>query len=199
MAADQIIGLYERHAQAYDAERGRSLFEKAWLDRFLGLLPPAPAVLDIGCGHGEPIAAYLIGQGCRLTGIDSSPSLIALCRERFPAHRWSVADMRLLSLEQQFDGILAWDSFFHHTVEDQRRMFPLFRKHAASGAALMFTSGPYHGEAIGSYHGEPLYHASLAPEEYRSQLDTQGFEVVAHRADDPDCTGHTIWLAQLRP
>ena len=51
---------------------------------------------------------------------------------------------------------------------------------------------------VGSYHGEPLYHASLAPEEYRSLLDAHGFEVVAHKSDDPDCGGHTIWLAQLR-
>ena len=40
-------------------------------------------------------------------------------------------------------------------------MFPIFRDHAAAGCALMFTSGPSAGEAIGSYQGEPLYHASL--------------------------------------
>lgn len=197
-SADQIIGLYERHARAFDAERSRSLFEKAWLDRFMALLPQSPSVLDLGCGHGEPIAAYLIGHGCRLTGIDSSPSLIALCRDRFPGHVWTVADMRRLSLGRPFAGILAWDSVFHLAAEDQRRMFPLFRQHAASGAALMFTSGPRHGEAIGSYRGEPLHHASLAPEEYRALLSAEGFEVVAHEAEDPDCGGHTVWLAQLR-
>lgn len=36
--ADQIVSLYERHAHAYDVARGRSLFEKPWLDRFLSLL-----------------------------------------------------------------------------------------------------------------------------------------------------------------
>jgi hypothetical protein len=35
-------------------------------------------------------------------------------------------------------------------------MFPVFRIHAAPGAALLFSSGPRHGEAIGSYGGEPL-------------------------------------------
>lgn len=200
-SADQIIELYERHAQAYDAERGRSLFEKGWLDRFLQMLPPSGTVLDLdlGCGHGEPIAAYLVEKGCRLTGIDSSPSLIALCRARFPGHRWEVADMRRLKLNQRFDGILAWNSFFHLSVEDQRQMFAAFRQHAAPKAALMFTSGPHRGEAIGSYHGEPLYHASLAPEEYRALLAAEGYAVVAHKAEDPDCGGHTIWLAQLKP
>ena len=60
----------------------------------------------------------------------------------------------------------------------------------------MFTSGPAHGEAIGSYKGEPLYHASLDAAEYRALLNANGFEVVAHVVEDPDCGGHTVWLAQ---
>ena len=50
--------------------------------------------------------------------------------------------MRSLALGRTFDGIVAWDSFFHLTWDDQRRIFPVFRAHAATGAALMFTSGP---------------------------------------------------------
>ena len=61
----------------------------------------------------------------------------------------------------------------------------------------MFTSGPAHGEAIGSFAGEPLYHASLDPSEYRSLLDRNGFDVVSQVAEDPACGGHTVWLAQL--
>ena len=61
----------------------------------------------------------------------------------------------------------------------------------------MFTSGPAHGEAIGSYRGEPLYHASLDAAEYRALFSANGFDVVAHVVEDPDCGGHTVWLAQL--
>ena len=69
----------------------------------------------------------------------------------------------------------------------------------APDAALLFTSGPSHGEAVGSYRGEPLYHASLAEDEYRSLLRANGFVVVDHVAADPGCGGHTVWLAQLNP
>jgi hypothetical protein len=105
--------------------------------------------------------------------------------------------MRTLSLPQLFDGMLAWDSFFHLGPDDQRRMFPIFKQHAAPRAALMFTSGPAHGEAIGSYQGEPLYHASLDAAEYRALLKANGFEVVAQMTEDPECGNHTVWLAQL--
>jgi hypothetical protein len=124
--------------------------------------------------------------------------MIAMCESRLPAQTWIVADMRGLSLDRRFDGILAWDSFFHLTAGDQRRMFPVFRRHAAPEAALMFTSGPSHGEAIGTFHGEPLYHASLDPDEYRALLRENGFDVVSHVAEDLACGGHTVWLARAK-
>jgi 2-polyprenyl-3-methyl-5-hydroxy-6-metoxy-1,4-benzoquinol methylase len=194
--ADHIIALYERHAGAYDRLRGRSLFEKSWLDRFLALVPKGGSVLDIGCGMGEPIARYIIGSGRAVTGVDSSSSLIDLCKARYPTQTWRVADMRTLSLGMRFDGILAWDSFFHLTADDQRRMFRVFAAHAAPRAALLFTSGPSAGVAIGNFEGEPLYHASLDPDEYRTLLTESGFTVISHVADDAECGGHTVWLAQ---
>ena len=195
--AERIVGLYRRHAGAWAADRGNTLTEGAWLDRFLAPLPAGGAVLDIGCGSGEPIGRYAVGRGHPVTGVDASPGMIGLCRERLPDQGWRVADMRTLSLGRAFDGLLAWDSFFHLRHEDQRRMFPIFREHAAPGGALMFTSGPGYRVAIGSYRGEPLHHASLDEAEYRALLEANGFGVVAHVVDDPTCGGHTIWLARL--
>jgi SAM-dependent methyltransferase len=195
-AHTQIIDLYRRHADAWMTCRSTHLFEKAWLDRFLQTAPDQPTILDIGCGSGEPIGRYL-SQAGTLTGVDTSPELIAIARHRMTAPSWIVADMRTLDLNATFDAVLAWNSFFHLTQDDQRAMFPIFRKHAAPGAALMFTSGTSHGEAIGEFVGEPLYHASLDPAEYRALLDQHGFRVVDHVVEDPDCGNHTIWLAQL--
>jgi SAM-dependent methyltransferase len=196
--ADRIVDLYERKAHDWAADRRRQpyFFEQGWLDRFLGLAPKGSPILDIGCGFGRPIAAYLIAQGRAVTGVDSSPTMIELCRAEFPQHDWRVADMRRLDLGRRVGGILAWDSFFHLTYDDQRCMFPVFAAHALPGAPLMFTSGPEHGEAIGNLHGEPLYHASLAPDEYRALLAANGFTVTDARMNDAACGGHSIWLAQ---
>ena len=199
MSADDIIGLYERHAAEYDRDRGRSLQEKEWLDRFLERVQPAGTVLDIGCGMGEPIARYFLDHGFEVVGIDSSPAMIAMCRARFPGATWGVGDMRRLALERRFDGALAWDSFFHLSSDDQRAMFPAFAAHMMPGAPLMFTTGTSAGESIGSYRGEPLYHASLDAAEYRRLLATHQFSVRAYVPDDPDCGGHTVWLATYDP
>jgi SAM-dependent methyltransferase len=196
--AESIIDLYDRHAEVWGQERSCKLLEQDWLDRFLSVLPVGGSILDIGCGTAEPIARYIIEAGYVLTGTDSSPRMVDICKNRFPRHTWLVADMRTLFLSRRFDGLLAWDSFFHLSPEDQRKMFPVFRAHAAARAALLFTSGPAHGEAIGTYRGEPLYHGSLDEAEYRMLLDDHGFDVVTHVVEDPQCGGHTVWLARLK-
>ena len=195
--AEEIISLYERHAAAWERSRNSDRFiETEWMNRFLALLPPRSVILDIGCGSGRPLAEFFIENGFRVVGVDSSRTLISNCRARFPTQRWIVADMRTLSLNRKFQGIIAWDSFFHLSHEHQRAMFAIFSEHAAPGAALIFTTGTEHSEAIGSFHGERLYHASLSSDEYRELLGSHGFRVVCHQIDDPDCGGHTVWLAQ---
>jgi SAM-dependent methyltransferase len=198
MSSDAIISLYERHALEWVGDRGRQskFLEKAWLDRFAALPPAGGTILDLGCGPGKPMAAYLLTQDFDVCGVDSSPTMISPCRKHFPDRQWIVADMRTLDLQRCFDGVMAWDGFFHLSYDDQRRMFPIFRAHAVPGAPLLFTSGPRHGEAIGSFRGEPLYHASLDPDEYRSLLAANHFAVVMERMEDPECGGHCVWLAR---
>jgi SAM-dependent methyltransferase len=197
-AAARVIDIYRRHAEAWTAARGVVLWERAWIDRFSVMLGQGAHVLDIGCGSGAPIARYFVDKGFRVTGVDTSPEMAALFRANLPGEIAEVCDMRSLKLGRTFHGVIAWDSFFHLAPPDQRMMFAVFRDHAEPAAPLLFTSGPALGEAIGSLEGEPLYHASLDPEEYRTLLHQNGFDVVSHVAEDPDCGGHTVWLARRR-
>ena len=113
-----------------------AMLEAVWGDGFLS--PGGPdevarvigshnltglSVLDIGCGSGQPIARHLLERGFCVVGVDSSPTLIATCRRRFPEAQWMLADMRTLSINRTFDGLIAWDSFFHLRHDDQRLMF----------------------------------------------------------------------------
>jgi cyclopropane fatty-acyl-phospholipid synthase-like methyltransferase len=195
--SDLIIAHYERHAAAWDQDRQNAAWnDKLWHERFIDSLAPGASVLDLGCGSGSPVARHMAGRGLRVTGVDSSPTMISLCRSRLPDHEWILADMRGLSLGRRFDGILAWDSFFHLDHDAQRRMFSVFAKHACEGAMLMFNSGPDHGEGVGEYRGDPLYHASLHPAEYKALLDQFGFEVIAHAVNDVRAGGRTVWLCR---
>lgn len=201
--SDQVIGHYEKHAFAWYRDRQSSARsgiwnDKGWHGRFIGRLGRGATVLDLGCGPGRPVAQNLADQGLHATGVDASPTMISLCRERLPDHDWIVADMRGLTLGRHFDGILAWDSFFHLNHDDQRLMFAVFADHALTGAWLMFNTGPQHDEAIGEYRGDTLYHASLSPAEHAALAGTSAFEVIEHVANDPAAGGRTAWLCRRR-
>jgi cyclopropane fatty-acyl-phospholipid synthase-like methyltransferase len=170
--------------------------ERPYLDVVSSHLQRGGSVLDLGCGNGVPIARYFIEDGYAVTGVDAAPAMIAHGQQRFPQAEWIVGDMRGLVLDRRFDAIIAWDSFFHLDQDEQRAMFPVFQRHIAPGGVLLFTSGPHAATAIGSMYGEDLFHASLAPEEYRALLAAAGFNVLQFVPEDPKCGGHTIWLAQ---
>lgn len=198
--AARIAGLYRRHGTAWEALRRRSpVVEAAWLARFRAALPRRASgrrVLDLGCGGGWPVAVTLAAAGCRVTGIDTAPALLALACARLPRHCWLRRDMRGPLPRRRFDGIIAWDSAFHLAQADQRRLIRRLAAVAAPDAAVMLTSGPRHGEAMGRLGEEPLFHASLSAAAYRSLLAAAGFRVLAHAAEDPLCGGRTVWLAR---
>jgi SAM-dependent methyltransferase len=195
--ANSIVGHYEKHAAAWDRDRQNSTWnDKVWHDRFIDRLGKDARVLDLGCGSGQPVAQLMVERGLRVVGVDSSPTLISFYRDRLPDQEWIAADMRQLALGRSFDGILAWDSFFHLDHDDQRRMFAIFAAHATAGTLLMFNTGPQHGEGIGEYRGDPLYHASLSPAEYDALTACFGFRVLQHVANDTEAGGRTVWLCQ---
>ncbi|QTC90961.1 class I SAM-dependent methyltransferase [Brevundimonas goettingensis] len=183
-SASRIVGLYSDKAEGWIADRGprlvagepRGLSEIDWFERFMTALPPGGTVLDVGSGSGWPVAAALIERGFRVTGVEPSPGLRAHAAETLPAGEWLDGDMRTLDLgDRRFDGLLAWHSLFHLSPADQRIALPRILSHAADACVFMTSTGQKEGEVIGEWRGEPLYHGSLAAEEYRTIFAAHGF------------------------
>lgn len=193
---DRIAEHYERHAHAFDAARRKNFIEKGWLDRFLLAVPRGGHILDLGCGAGEPVGRYMVDKGYYLTGVDVSAKMIMLSRTRFPRHVWLNTDMRSAVMARTFEGILAWDSLFHLHHDDQAAMIEKMTRWLESGGALLFNSGPARGEASGYQFGEDVYHASLAPFEYRALFEELGLLEIDFVPDDPTTGGRSVWFVR---
>jgi len=194
--AVQTQDVYERNAARFDAERPKGMHERGWFDRFLKLVPEGGAILDLGCGAGDPIAAYMSERGHHVTGVDASRAMLALAQDKYPDGDWRYGDMRRLALPETFDGIVGWNSFFHLRQDEQRSVLPQLAAHLKDGGALMLTVGPEAGEVAGHVGDDQVYHSSLSPEDYESILRGLGLSIVDFVKEDPDCDFQTVLLAQ---
>ena len=194
--AEKTQQVYERNARRFANDRPKSLVEKPWLERFRNLIPQRGKILDLGCGAGEPIAAYLIQEGHRVIGLDASNNMIQLAQENIPNGDWRVGDIRTFEFHEKFHGIIGWNSFFHLTREEQRHALPNIVKHLLPKGALLLTVGPHAGEVAGCVGDDPIYHASLSFEEYSRILSRHGMQVKSYAPEDPTCYDMTPLLAQ---
>ncbi|MDI1351164.1 MAG: class I SAM-dependent methyltransferase, partial [bacterium] len=157
MKADKtkIYELYDLIIDWFDINRNKDLvMERFYLDYVFGLTPPYSSVLDVGCGTAEPIAQFFIKNGHKVTGIDASKKMIELCQQRFPTERWLLQDMRTMNLEEQFNIVIAWHSYFHLPHADQRTTLKILIKHVKQDGFLLFTTGPDYGETWSDNGGQ---------------------------------------------
>lgn len=111
-----------------DAETYRHFCDFANITHALDL-PPGSRILDAGCGSGW-LAEYLARLGYDVSGIDISPDLIEMARERlrrvpYPVDhetplrcRFEVHDVESAPLKERFDAIICYDSLHH--FQDER-------------------------------------------------------------------------------
>jgi 2-polyprenyl-3-methyl-5-hydroxy-6-metoxy-1,4-benzoquinol methylase len=196
VSPDETQGVYERQAAAYDAERSRALFEARWLARFTACLPAGGRLLDLGCGAGEPIARWFIAEGLRVTGIDFAEPMLDIARARWPEGDWRQADMRHLDLGETFEGIVAWDSFFHLRPDEQRNCIGHMARHLSPGGSVLITVGHAAGETSGTVGGEAVYHASLSPAGYATCFEENGLRLTGFLAEDPETNRHSVLMAR---
>jgi SAM-dependent methyltransferase len=75
-------------------------------------LDPGQLVLDVGCGVGA-FLRLVVQRGARAFGIDASPALLEVARERVPGADLQVGDMEALPYDDDtFDLVTGFNSFF---------------------------------------------------------------------------------------
>jgi SAM-dependent methyltransferase len=116
---------YDLLAKHYDAVTGDSSSEVAFIDSVIKHANNrAVTLLEVACGTGS-VMASLAGR-YRVSGLDISPGVLAVAREKLPAGTaLHLADMSSFRLGKKFDAIIcvyhginhllsfaAWQSFF---------------------------------------------------------------------------------------
>jgi len=116
-------------------------FFREAFEGWLGMLPASGRVLEIGCGHGEPIAAALAAAGQRVTGIDPSAQMIAEARQAVPGQDFR--QMALVELEETdaFDGACCFFSLLCMDLIELRIGLERLHRALKPDAPLLIVSG----------------------------------------------------------
>ena len=94
-------------------------------------------ILDLGCGPGN--STQVLAErwpDADLTGIDSSPDMIATARQTAPERRWLVDDITRWAANNQQRVDLVFSNAALQWVPDHAAIFPQLLTHVARGGAL---------------------------------------------------------------
>ena len=145
--ARQAIERYRAHAEGYDASAARTMRLRRRTIAALKLRR-GDAVLDVACGTGLsfPILVAAVGGEGRVTGVELSPDMARLARDRIARNAW--ANVMLIeaaaedpALAGPFDAALF--NFTHDVLQSPAALARLFAvvapgaRVAASGSKLL--------------------------------------------------------------
>lgn len=170
----------------------------AQLERVLSLAPATGRALDVGCGSEGRFLKRLAEWGYAVEGMDISPAMVELARERSPDAKFHVADICEWELPAKYDFISAWDSTFHLPIARQEPVLRKLCNGLSPGGVLLFTCGGGEaGEIAGSFAGQDFEYSTLGVEAFIAILADCGC-FCRHVEYDQWPENHVLVVAQKR-
>lgn len=123
---------YRQHARDYDASAQRTMALR-WRVISRLVLRPGDVVLDAGCGTGLsfPLLLEASGESGVVIGVESSPEMLALARERATAAGWTNVvlienRMENAALPRMADAVLF--NYTHDVLRSPEALANIFRQ-----------------------------------------------------------------------
>jgi demethylmenaquinone methyltransferase/2-methoxy-6-polyprenyl-1,4-benzoquinol methylase len=128
----RAVARYREHAAGYDASALRTMplrYRTVWNLA----LKPGDAVLDVACGTGLsfPLLEDAIGPSGRLVGVEVSPEMAAMAKERIDRAGWRNAELIVARMEDATLPATAFDAvafnFTHDVLQSEEALANIFR------------------------------------------------------------------------
>lgn len=98
---------YKLFASVYDSIMDDSLYQR-WYDFSLRHFPQdTQKIMELACGTGI-LSERFSQAGYEVTGVDLSPEMLELAKERLPEGDFQQGDMRKLTLLDEFDAVTCY-------------------------------------------------------------------------------------------
>lgn len=174
---------YEATAPEFMRRREQSDIGVAVVRTWARSLPRGGSVLDLGCGAGVPISEVLIDEGFAVHGIDTSPTLVAAFRRRFPdAHVACEAVEDTRFFDRTFDGVIAVGLLFLLPAEMQRATIHRVGTALNADGRFLFSAPAQECTWTDVLTGQPSL--SLGGGEYQAAITNAGLMLIGEHEDE---------------
>lgn len=173
---------YEIYAHEFLRIRDSSPVGTKIADQWSRTLRSGANVIELACGGGYPITRVLETAGLQLWAVDSSPTLVAAFRSRFPNIPVQSAKVQESNFfGRKYDGAIAIGLVFLLSETDQATLISQVAQILVPGGRFLFTAPTQ----IGTWKDLNTGHEckSLGHERYEELLSIAGLRVVATYTD----------------
>lgn len=176
------------NADLYDNKHS---FVSKYGEDVVGWLAPqkGETILDVGCGTGQ-LANEIASYGASVSGIDSSPEMIAKATAAYPNIQFEVKDVTNFQFETPFDAIFS-NATLHWVNEKEKAIACMYNNIKAGGRLVLEMGGKGNVQSIANAVKKAMTANGLADKiaadfwyfpslsEYTSLLEKQGFRVTS--------------------
>jgi len=176
------ITAYETHAQSFLDKRDNSSVGSEVVRRWANTVGGGSSVIEIACGGGMPITNTLVESGLKIWAIDSSETLTAVFKNRFPEIPVQCESVLTSDyFKRKYDAAISVGLIFLLNESDQIKMLEQVSDVLHPGASFLL-SAPVE---VGSWKDTNTGHTcvSLGQEAYEIAFEQSGFRIVQYHED----------------
>jgi ubiquinone/menaquinone biosynthesis C-methylase UbiE len=203
--ADQAARYFAVHAATWDQVRAMHVAEEkveAAIHQAVGS-EPIGALLDIGTGTGR-VLELLAHQAGRALGIDQSPQMLGMARDRLERAglrnvQLRQGDIYALPVERDGYDLVVLHQVLHYLDDPSRALREAARTLRPGGRLLVVDFAPHREEELRAAHAHRRL--GFAHDEIAGFLADAGLEPTLTRDLAPDGAGSltvSLWMAQDR-
>ena len=176
----------------------------AYLEKLLAMLPGDAAVLELGCGNGEP-AARMLAPGRQYTGVDISAEQLRRAQELVPSGSFVKADYTKLDFPRSsVDAVVALYTFGHVPLDELPGLLSRIASWLRPGGHLLATAGSRaHPDGTYDWLGVPMFFSGFDVDTNLRLLSEADLELLEHEVvcQDEGDEGKPcfLWILARKP
>jgi len=188
-----VAASYDQVAHAYARLEEHAWPRRRWLTRLLEQLHSGAAVLDLGCGSGDP-AVLAVACHHQVTGVDSPATQITLARQNVPTGTFLHADAGSVAFPPNtFDAVVCFYTLEHlPRAEHATVLARIAQWLRPNGFFLLSIEAGEYADMIGEWLGVPMFLSCFDPDTTQRLIVAAGLTVLERAIETQTEQGQAV-------